>query len=298
MAMKPDIQVVDVSARDGLQNEAGAAAISADTKVDYIRRLMQAGLKRIEAGSFVKPSAVPSMANSGEVAEKLAAVQAAHPDVIFSYLVPNLKGLERAKAIGAKEVAVFLAISEAFSKANINQTVVRSFKDIEPVVKEALKHGIRVRGYLSTVFGYDDLPFNPESAAVCARQLLDMGCYEVSLGDTTGIATPEKVVAVIEALNARRISLSKIAMHFHDTFGGAIANVDKSYDLGIRTFDAATGGLGGCPYANSPKGNLAMEDLVRWCRARNVSCDVTNTEQLVKAGAFMLQKLGKKNPAA
>lgn len=287
-----DIQVIDVSARDGLQNEPNAAVLSADDKVEYILALMKTGLKRIEAGSFVHPKVV-AMANSGEVAEKLKPIQQQNPNVIFSYLVPNVKGLERAKAVGAKEIAIFLALSEKFSKANINQTVDESFQNIQPVIKDALTANIRVRGYISNLFGYDDLPFSPDAVAKRSQQLLDMGCFEVSLGDTTGIGKPEQVEAVIAALKAANVPLNKVAMHFHDTFGNAIKNVDKSYELDIRIFDAATGGLGGCPYANSPKGNLAMEKLVAWAQEKKLSCDVTDIKKLDETAEFIRRKLGK-----
>jgi hydroxymethylglutaryl-CoA lyase len=287
------IEIVDVSARDGLQNEKNAVKLTAQDKVDYIEKLMKSGLKRIEAGSFVKPTAVPAMANSAEVAQMLEPVQQKHQEIIFSYLTPNQKGLLRAKEIGAKEVAIFLAVSEQFSKANINQSVDASFAAIMPVITEANDCGIRVRGYLSTVFGYDDMPFNPQAVAMRSKQLLDMGCYEVSLGDTTGIGTPQKVEELVTALKKQGVPLDKVAMHFHDTFGTAIGNVARSYELGIRTFDASTGGLGGCPYANSPKGNLAMEHLVEWCAAQGIACDVNNPAALAEAAAFMRQKIGK-----
>ena len=291
--MMMDIEIVDVSARDGLQNEPNAVTLSAESKVEYISLLMQAGLKRIEAGSFVRASAIPAMANSEEVGRMLQPLQVSHPDVTFSYLVPNLKGLDRAKEIGAKEIAIFLAVSEQFSKANINASVDESFKKIQPVIDEARASGIRVRGYLSTVFGYSDLPFNPDAVAMHSQQLLIMGCYEVSLGDTTAIATPNAVATLISTLRVQAIPLHRIALHFHDTFGKAIQNVDTAYNLGIRTFDASTGGLGGCPYANSPKGNLAMEDLVQWSRAHGLSCDVIDTNALANAKAFMRIKLEK-----
>jgi hydroxymethylglutaryl-CoA lyase len=288
-----DIELVDVSARDGLQNEPGAASLAAEVKVAFIRSLAQAGLRRIEAGSFVRPQAVPAMANSADVAALLAPVEKEFPGVIFSYLVPNLKGLDRAKAVRAKEVAIFLALSEMFSQANINSGVDASYAAIEPTVREALASGIRVRGYISNVFGYTDLPFSPTEAARRAKQLLDMGCFEVSLGDTTGIGKPDMVDALIRALKDAGVPLAKIAMHFHDTFGSAIANVERSYALGIRTFDAATGGLGGCPYANSPKGNLAMEDLVLWCKEHRLDCGVEDVHALHRAAALMHEKLGK-----
>ena len=288
-----DIELVDVSARDGLQNEPTAATLSPNVKAEFIQRLVQAGLKRIEAGSFVHPKAVPAMANSAEVAALLAPVQNRFSDVTFSYLVPNRKGLERAIAIQAKEVAIFLALAESFSHANINAGVEASFIAIEPTVKEALRLSIRVRGYLSNLFGYSDMEFSPDTVARRSKQLLDMGCFEISLGDTTGIGKPEQIDAVINALIHQNVPLSKIAMHFHDTNGRAIANVDRSYDLGIRIFDAATGGLGGCPYANSPKGNLAMESLVEWCNRKGLSCDVSDITVLRHAKHFIYEKLGK-----
>ncbi len=290
--MSFDIELVDVSARDGLQNEKNAATLSAADKVTFIKRLAESGLTRIEAGSFVHPKVV-AMANSGEVAELLKPVEVAFPEVIFSYLVPNLRGLERAKSINAKEIAIFLAVSEAFSKANINQTVDESFTAIVPVIKEALATGMRVRGYISNVFGYTDLPFSPKEVARRSKQLLDTGCFEVSLGDTTGIGKPEMVKELIPALTNAGIPLSKVAMHFHDTFGSAIANVDASYALGIRTFDAAAGGLGGCPYANSPKGNLPMEALIEWCKSKHLSCAIKDSAALHNAAAFIHGKLGK-----
>ncbi len=288
--MTHDIQIVDVSARDGLQNEKNAAMLSADDKVAFIRMLAEAGLTRIEAGSFVHPK-VSAMANSGEVADLLTAVEHDFPHVIFSYLVPNLRGLERAKLARAKEVAIFLALSEQFSRTNINQSVDEAFSNIATVIAEANASGMRVRGYVSNLFGYDDLPFSPSLVAARAKQLLDMGCFEVSLGDTTGIGTPVMVEQLMAALNAAKVPLSRVAMHFHDTFGNAIANVAASYALGIRIFDAATGGLGGCPYANSPKGNLPMEDLVAWCQKSGLSCEVPNIEYLRTAAAFIREKL-------
>jgi len=286
------IQLVDVSARDGLQNEKNAAVLSATDKVTFIRMLAETGLTRIEAGSFVHPKVV-AMANSGEVAELLKPVEKDFPNVVFSYLVPNLKGLDRAKSVHAKEIAIFLAVSEAFSKANINQTVEESFVNIIPVIKAANTAGIRVRGYLSNVFGYTDLPFSPEIVAKRSRQLIEAGCFEVSLGDTTGIGTTLQVEALIKALISEHIPLSHVAMHFHDTFGNAIANVETSYDLGIRTFDAAAGGLGGCPYANSPKGNLPMEALLDWCATKGLATCVKNRAALQKAVTFIHAKLGK-----
>jgi hydroxymethylglutaryl-CoA lyase len=288
-----DITLIDVGARDGLQNEKAAVNLPAQAKVAFIRALAACGLTRIEAGSFVHPKAVPAMANSDEVAALLAPVEAEFPDVIFSYLVPNLRGLERAKVARAKEIAIFLALSESFSKANINASVEESFTAIAPTIQAARDAGMRVRGYLSNVFGYTDLPFSPDAVAARSKQLLALGCFEVSLGDTTALGTPEMVTHVIDALRQHEVPLEHIAMHFHDTSGRAIDNVARSYALGIRSFDAATGGLGGCPYANSPKGNLAMEALVAWCSANNVGCEVHDAEGLAKAGQQIRSIIGK-----
>lgn len=291
--MSARLHIVDVSARDGLQNEPGAASLSAADKVRFIEMLLACGLTRIEAGSFVRPSAVPAMANSAEVAELLVPVQAANPQAVFSYLVPNAKGLERARSVNAAEVAIFVALSEQFSRANINQGVDESFETIAPVVSAARAGGMRVRGYLSNVFGYTDLPFSPQAAAMRSAQLLAMGCYEVSLGDTTALGTPAMVEELIDVLESARVPLVQTALHFHDTFGRAVENVAAAYACGIRTFDAAAGGLGGCPYANSPKGNLRMEDLVTWCHAQRIGCDVHSMEALQMASQFMLGKLGR-----
>lgn len=291
MSAENYIHIVDVSARDGLQNEPNAVHLSADDKVQFISMLIESGLTRIEAGSFVHPKAVPSMANSEAVAQALVPIQAAHPEIIFSYLVPNLKGLERAKAIHAGEIAIFLAVSEAFSKANINQSVDDSFRNIIPVIDAARSGGMRVRGYLSTVFGYDDMVFSPQEVARRSKQLLDAGCYEVSLGDTTALGTPEMVLELIEALQAAGIPLLRVALHFHDTFDRAIENIACAYAHGIHTFDAATGGIGGCPYANSPKGNVRLEDVVAWCNTQQVACEVSSLEALGKARDFIRLKL-------
>jgi len=287
------VTLIDVGARDGLQNEKAAVNLPAKAKVEFIRALAACGLTRIEAGRFVHPKAVPAMANSDEVAALLAPVEAEFPDVIFSYLVPNLRGLERAKAARAKEIAIFLALSESFSKANINAGVEESFTAIAPTIQAARDAGMRVRGYLSNVFGYTDLPFSPDAVATRSKQLLALGCFEVSLGDTTALGTPDMVEQVIAALQTHGVPLETIAMHFHDTSGRAIDNVARAFALGIRSFDAATGGLGGCPYANSPKGNLAMEDIVAWCEANKLACGVHDAPGLARAGQEIRSKMGR-----
>jgi hydroxymethylglutaryl-CoA lyase len=291
--MRSDITIVEVAARDGLQNEANAAQLSAQQKVDFLAKLAASGLKRIEAGSFVHPQAVPAMANSDEVAALLSPVQANYPDVSFSYLVPNEKGLARAQALGVKEVAIFLALSDAFSTANIRQTVDASFAAITGTIQAATRAGMKVRGYISNVFGYTDYAFTPDDVAKRSQELLDKGCFEVSLGDTTALGTPEMIPPLLASLAQHRVPLENIAMHFHDTSGRAIENVAASYAGGIRVFDASTGGLGGCPYANSPKGNLAMESLLDWCAREGIASPVTNRAPLEAAATEMRRLLGK-----
>ena len=287
------MQIVEVAARDGLQNEAQAITLSAAQKVAFLEKLAASGLSRIEAGSFVHPKAVPAMANSDEVAALLAPIEARYPSVVFSYLAPNERGLARAHAHGVKEVAIFLALSEGFSHANIRAGVQDSFDAITTTIHEAIEMGMQVRGYISNVFGYTDYAFTPDDVAKRSAELLGKGCFEVSLGDTTALGEPEMIPPLLDALAKHGVPLEKVAMHFHDTHGRAIENVATSYAGGIRIFDAATGGLGGCPYANSPKGNLATETLLNWCDAEGVAHPVTNRAALEEAAAEMRGLLGK-----
>jgi hydroxymethylglutaryl-CoA lyase len=291
--MRSDVTIVEVAARDGLQNEAAAIHLSAQQKITFLRHLAASGITRIEVGSFVHPDAVPAMANSDEVAALLPSLATAFPDVSFSFLVPNEKGLKRAQARHVTEVAVFLALSETFSNANIRAGVAESFRAITTTIAAARAAGIHVRGYLSNVFGYTDYAFNPDDVAVRSAELLAKDCFEVSLGDTTALATPDMIPPLLEALKKHHVPFEKIAMHFHDTHGRAIANVAASYAGGIRVFDAATGGLGGCPYANSPKGNLAMEALIDWCEAQGIKHPAHHREELTVAAAQMRGWLGK-----
>ena len=290
--MSAAVRIVEVGARDGLQNEPRALHLSVEDKRDFIARLAASGLRHIEGGAFVSPKAVPQMAGSLELAQALQNITL--PDgVRLSWLVPNLRGLETAERAGATEIAVFIAASDAFSRANINATVGESLARLEPVIAAALAKGIAVRGYISTVFGYHDEPFAPQKVAALAKRLLEAGAYEVSLGDTTGIGTPQRTAQLIDALEAAQIPLTRIAMHLHDTGGRAIENVAVAYDRGIRVFDASAGGLGGCPYADSPKGNLATETLVAFLEdERGVETGV-NRASLAEAARFMLARIGK-----
>ena len=250
------VKIVEVGPRDGLQNEK--VTIPTDAKVEYITALGDAGLRVIEAGAFVSPKWVPQMADTADVYRTIPK----DPGVEYPVLVPNRKGLERAIEAGVKSIAVFTAASESFNKRNINMSIDESFENFSEVVPRALHEGMRVRGYVSTAFGcpYEgEVP--PEKVLeVCAR-LLDLGCYEVSVGDTIGVGTPMQVQGVIGML-LQVIPASRLAMHFHDTRGTALANTLAALEMGIPTFDSSSGGLGGCPYAPGASGNMATEDLV------------------------------------
>ena len=250
------VKIVEVGPRDGLQNEK--VTIPTEAKVEYITALADSGLKVIEAGAFVSPKWVPQMADTGEVYRDIPK----DPGVEYPVLVPNMKGLERAIDAGVKSIAIFTAASDTFNQHNINMTIDESFANYAPVAARASAEGIRVRGYVSTAFGcpYEgDVP--PEKVLEVTARLLDLGCYEVSVGDTIGVGTPMQVQGVIGIL-LQVIPARKLAMHFHDTRGTALANTLAALEMGIATFDASSGGLGGCPYAPGASGNLATEDLI------------------------------------
>src|SRR6185503_12219151 len=250
------VRIVEVGPRDGLQNEKGEVPTA--VKLELIERLADAGLAAVEATAFVSPKWIPQMADHTEVLERLRR----RPGVDYPVLAPNLKGFEAARAAGAREVAIFGAASESFSKKNINCSIAESLERFRPVAAEAKKHGIKVRGYVSCVLG---CPYEgeiaPRRVADVARALYEMGCYEVSLGDTIGTGTPKKTRAMIEAC-AEHVPLDRLAGHYHDTYGQALANIYASLELGVRTFDASVAGLGGCPYAAGASGNVATEDVV------------------------------------
>ena len=256
MTLPNTVRLVEVGPRDGLQNEA--KLVETATKVTLIDRLGQAGLKTIEATSFVSPKWIPQMADNAAV---MAAIER-RPGVIYPVLTPNLKGFEAALAAGAEEVAVFGAASEAFSQRNIQCSVAESLTRFEPVLAAAQQAGIRVRGYVSCVLG---CPYEgtipPETVATVAGALFDMGCYEISLGDTVGVGTPEATKRMLAAVSVR-VPLAQVAGHYHDTFGMAIANIYASLQCGVSVFDASVAGLGGCPYARGASGNVATEDVV------------------------------------
>jgi isopropylmalate/homocitrate/citramalate synthase len=252
-----DVRVYEVGPRDGLQNEA--TPIPTEAKLRFMDLLADAGLREIEATSFVSPRAIPQLAD----ADDLMALLARRPGVRYPVLVPNTRGMERAEAAGADAVCVFTAASEAFTAHNIGMTIAESIDAFRPVVGRARELGWWTRGYVSTAFG---CPYQgtvePEAVVDVARRLLDLGVDELSIGDTIGVAVPGDVRRVIGALTAAGIGVERLAVHFHDTRGTALANVTAGLEAGVRCFDASTGGTGGCPYAPGAAGNLATEDLV------------------------------------
>lgn len=250
------VKIVEVGARDGLQNEK--VTIPTETKIAFITALADAGLRVIEAGAFVSPKWVPQMADTSDVYLNIPK----DPGVDYPVLVPNMKGLERAIEAGVQSIAIFTAASDTFNKRNINMSIDESFENYAPVAARARSENMRMRGYVSTAFGcpYEgDVP--PEKVLEVSARLLDLGCYEVSAGDTIGVGTPMQVQGVIGVL-LQVIPASKLAMHFHDTRGTALANTLAALEMGIATFDTSSGGLGGCPYAPGASGNMATEDLL------------------------------------
>jgi hydroxymethylglutaryl-CoA lyase len=290
MTLPAKVRLVEVGPRDGLQNEQ--QQVATDIKVEFIRRLAECGLKAIEATAFVSPKWVPQMADAAAV---MAAIER-RPDVAYPVLVPNLKGLEAALAAGAREVAVFAAVSETFSQKNINCSIAESLERFEPVLAAAKKAGVRVRGYVSCVLGcpYEG-EVQPAAVADVAWALFEMGCYEVSLGDTIGAGTPGKAKAMIEAV-ARRVPLKNLAGHYHDTYGMAAANIYASLEMGVAVFDASVAGLGGCPYAVGASGNVATEDVVWLLQGLGIDTGV-DLDRLVDTGAWISAQLGRE-PAA
>jgi len=280
------VRIVEVGPRDGLQNEP--REVPTEIKVQLIERLAEAGLPAVEATAFVSPKWVPQMADHTEVLERIRR----KPGVDYPVLAPNLKGFEAARAAGATEVAIFGAASEAFSRRNINCSIAESLERFRPVADAARQAGVKVRGYVSCVLGcpYEgDVP--AAQVARVAKALYDMGCYEISLGDTIGTGTPAKTKAMIEAC-AAEVPMAKLAGHYHDTYGQALANIYASLELGVRTFDASVAGLGGCPYAAGASGNVATEDVVYMLDGMDVHTGV-DLDRLVDIGRWICGVLGK-----
>ncbi|GHF25006.1 hydroxymethylglutaryl-CoA lyase [Streptomyces griseoluteus] len=280
------VRIHEVGARDGLQNEK--TAVPTEVKAEFIRRLRAAGLTTIEATSFVHPKWVPQLADAEELFPQVSDVDAELP-----VLVPNQRGLDRALALGARRIAVFASATESFAKANLNRTVDESLAVFEPVVRQAKDAGAHVRGYVSMCFGdpwEGEVPL-PQVVRVCAA-LKDMGCDELSLGDTIGVATPSQVRALLTLLNEAGLPTAELGVHFHDTYGQALANTYAALQHGVTTVDASAGGLGGCPYAKSATGNLATEDLVWMLRGLGIETGV-DLEALTATSVWMAGHLGR-----
>jgi len=277
--MPETVEIFEVGPRDGLQNEKRPIAVA--DKIRLVDMLSECGFRRIEVASFVSPKWVPQMADSDKV---LAGIRRA-PDVRYGALTPNMRGFEGARAARADEIAIFGAASEGFSKANINCSISESLDRFRPVVEAALEAGIPVRGYVSCVTDcpYDG-PTPPAQVARVARALFEMGCYEISLGDTIGQGRPESVTAMLKAV-LDEVPADRLAGHFHDTAGRALANIEASLELGVRVFDAAVGGLGGCPYAPGAAGNVATEAVDARLRELGIETGL-DAEKLAAASAF------------
>ncbi|MBL1416379.1 MAG: hydroxymethylglutaryl-CoA lyase [Moritella sp.] len=281
------VKIVEVGPRDGLQNEV---EISLSDKISLVNILSHTGLTLIESGSFVSPKWVPQMANSGELFNRIKR----STGVTYSALTPNLIGLNAAIAANVDEVAIFGSASESFSRKNINCSITDSLRQFEPVVKQALAAGLPVRGYVSCALGcpYEGY-ISINKVAKVAQQLHAMGCYQISLGDTVGVGTPEAAKAMINAVS-QHVPIDHLAVHFHDTYGQALANIYAALQLGIGVIDSAVAGLGGCPYAQGASGNVATEDVVYMLNGLGIESGVDLSE-LIAAGNFICQRLNRPN---
>ncbi|KAG2559902.1 hydroxymethylglutaryl-CoA lyase, mitochondrial-like [Panicum virgatum] len=280
------VKIVEVGPRDGLQNEKGNVPTS--VKIQLIHKLVAAGLSVVEATSFVSPKWVPQLADAKEVLKGIQQM----PNVRYPVLTPNLRGFEAAVAAGAKEIAVFASASESFSKSNINCTIEESLVRYRDVTAAAKKHGLLIRGYVSCVIGCPvEGAIDPSKVAYVAKELYNMGCSEISLGDTIGVGTPGSVVAMLEAVMSF-VPVDKIAVHFHDTYGQALANILVSLQMGISIVDSSVSGLGGCPYAKGATGNVATEDVVYMLHGLGIETNV-DLNKLMEAGNYISKHLGR-----
>ncbi|MCX8798923.1 hydroxymethylglutaryl-CoA lyase [Vibrio parahaemolyticus] len=283
MTLPTNVNIVEVGPRDGLQNES---PVSTRTKIRLIDLLSDTGLSHIEAGSFVSPKWVPQMADSKEVMQNITR----RASVTYSALTPNLQGLEQALDAGANQVAIFTSASEGFCQHNINCSIAESLKRFEPLMVQADKYHVPVRGYLSCVV---DCPYDgatsPTQVANISQALIELGCYEVSLGDTIGTGTPNRIKEMLESVLAR-IPNQRLAVHFHDTWGQALANIYQALSMGINTVDSSVAGLGGCPYAHGASGNAATEDVLYLCQGLGIETGV-DLELLAKAGWMISDEL-------
>jgi hydroxymethylglutaryl-CoA lyase len=285
--MSDQVRIVEVGPRDGLQNEK--TPVSVEGRIAFIEALLAAGLHTVEVGAFVSPKAIPQMVGSDEVLRGVSG----HTDGEFHVLVPNEKGYEIARANGAKVIAVFGSASEGFSRANINCSVAESIERFKPVIARAHADGIKVRGYISCVLGCPfDGEIKPKAVVDVAKVLWNLGCYEVSLGDTIGVGTPKKARELLRAV-ASDVPMSHLAMHFHDTYGQALANLYAGMEDGARVIDSAAGGLGGCPYAPGATGNVATEDVVYMLEGMGIATGVDMT-RLVAATNEIGKLIGRR----
>jgi len=286
MSLPRKVRIVEVGPRDGLQNEP--KSVPAAVKIELVRRLVEAGLRSVEATAFVSPKWVPQMADHAEV---MAGVEK-RPGVAYPVLVPNMKGFEAAREAGADEIEVFGAASETFSRKNINCSIAESLERFAPVVEAARAKKMRVRGAISCAVGcpYEG-EVKPRAVATLAEKLHEMGCYEISLADTIGVGTPGKIRAMIEAV-AKKVPIAKLAGHYHDTYGQALANIYASLEAGVKTFDSSVAGLGGCPYARGATGNVATEDVIYMLDGLGIETGV-DLEKLFRAGQFICKALGR-----
>jgi hydroxymethylglutaryl-CoA lyase len=283
--MSDIVQIIEMGPRDGLQNEK--TSVSVEARIAFIGQLVDAGLRTVEVGAFVSPKAIPQMIGSDRVLRGVS-----HLAGEFHVLVPNEKGYEAARAAGAKVVSVFAAASEGFSRANINCSIAESIERFKPVLARAKADGVRVRGYVSCVLGCPfDGEVKPQAVADVAKTLWELGCYEVSLGDTIGVGTPLKAKEMLRAVGAQ-VPARNLAMHFHDTYGQALANLYAGMEEGVRVIDSAAGGLGGCPFAPGATGNVATEDVVYMLEGLGVKTGV-DMPKLVAAANDMSKLIGR-----
>ena len=283
------IKVVEVGARDGLQNEK--TIVPTETKVEFINKLSETGLKSIEVTSFVSPKWIPQMADNAQVFRKINK----KPDVAYPVLVPNVKGLEDALEAGATEIAIFSAASETFTKKNTNCSIQKSMENARAIVEGLGKRDVKIRGYISCIAG---CPYEGETKATVvanmAAFMLQLGCYEVSLGDTIGVGSPSKMKKVLQELRHVSSDTSKFALHCHDTYGQALTNIYAGLECGVRVFDSSVAGLGGCPYAAGASGNVATEDLLYFLHGQGLQTGV-DLNKVVEIGDFISNRLGTKN---
>jgi hydroxymethylglutaryl-CoA lyase len=285
------VSIWEVGARDGLQNES--TVLPVEVKLEFLDRMADAGLRILEATSFVSPKWIPQLAD----AEALLAELKMRDGVCYPVLVPNERGLDRALAAGVRDIAIFGSATETFAKRNLNRTLDEQFAMFDPVVTRARAEGLDVRGYVSMCFGDPwEGPVDPAQVVSVGRRLLDMGCSQLSLGDTIGVATAGQVEALLGGFASAGTELSSLAVHFHDTYGQALANTLAALRAGVSTVDSSAGGLGGCPYAESATGNLATEDLVWMLDGMGIRTGV-DLDKLVATSAWMAQRLGRPSPS-